>query len=133
MKFKITARNFKIYLKEHLKEKNEKDFSIFYFKDIDKKYKVNEDTELNLHVYSAKDVARGDTILYKIHSFNNDKKYVNVVSKDYGFSSFYFDSLVLVPEEVIKQKHYIDSKDTEELIVEDKERRKRVKERKEKK
>jgi hypothetical protein len=124
MKFKMNLKNFKSYLKDNLIEKDENGFIAYYFKHIDENYKVDKNTKLDSYVYAAKDLAKNEIVLYQLRSIDEIKKYANVISKDYGFSSFYFDALVLVPEEIIKQKHYIDGKDDEQLIEEDKKKRK---------
>ncbi len=119
---KLTLRKFKQYLKEHLKEKEYKGLIIYYFDKLDKKYEITKDTEIEAFVYSAQSVYKNDYIAYKIKSIN--REVVNVVSYDYGFASFYLNALVRIPEEILLQKHYVDSKDDEQLIKEDKAKRK---------
>lgn len=129
---KLTPSKFKKYLQEHLKEREGKDFNNYYFNKLDKEFVVDKNIETDIYgkpvndtfVYSAKDASRNDLILYKITSIDPKKNYANVISHDYGFSTFYLDSLALIHYDVLQNKHSIDSKTNEEIIIEDKKKRK---------
>ena len=69
----------------------------------------------------SEDFVKPSKIEIKLKAKN---KIANLYSNDYGFSAFYFDSLVIVPIEILNQKHSTDIKDNNEIIKEDKEKRK---------
>lgn len=124
---KFNQKKFKHYLKERLKIREHKNLHVPYFDKLDSKYKINESIETGSFVYSATDIAKNELLLYKIIKINDSKKFADVISHDYGFSSFHFESLALVPEEILHQKHNTEIKDSQELIKEDKEKRKNIK------
>ena len=97
--------NIRSYLRERIISEERKNLLFFSFKNLDPKYAFNENVPIKSFVYSAKDLATGNTIPYQVLKINKDKKIADVISKDYGFSSFYFNALSLIPTEILKQKH----------------------------
>ncbi len=105
---RLTFKKFKEEIKQNLEKREYKGLTFYYFKNLRNEYKVNEKIPINTFVYSAKDIARNDYIVYKIQELNEEQKIANVFSNDYGFASFYFDSLIIIPNEILKYKHHLD-------------------------